>query len=142
MLIRSNNTLKEEADDFTRSKLFNEPFEHVPANSAALPPSGSIGKPPQNRYEALFIKLFAKITLQLILSFAAIFLSIVIVRDLIGSLLVALILALIHYFTPYPSSFLGLRIDFLKLSFWFKFLLNLSLFITLIFAKMKCISSN
>lgn len=81
MLIRPN-TLNE-ADGITRSKLFNEPVTPVPIspNSAAL---SNTSKPPQNRYEALFIKLFAQTTLKLILSFTAILFSIVFVRDFIG----------------------------------------------------------
>lgn len=86
MLIRSN-TLNE-ADGITRSKLFNEPVITVTAPATNSSPVSNTGsKPPQNRYEALFIKLFAKTTLQLILSFTAIFLSIVIIRDLIGKTL-------------------------------------------------------
>lgn len=80
MLIRSN-TLNEN-EGITRSKLFNEPVITVPT-----PVSNTVSKPPQNRYEALFIKLFAKTTLQLILSFTAIFFSIVIIRDFIGKTL-------------------------------------------------------
>lgn len=58
-----------------------EPLDKRP--SSIVTPPASL-KLPQNRYEALFIKLFAKTTLQLILSFSAIFLSIVTLRDLLG----------------------------------------------------------
>ena len=88
MLIRSN-TLNE-ADGFSRSKLFNEPVTAtvtpVPNPTNLTTPSNT-SKLPQNRYEALFIKLFAQTTLQLMLSFSAILLLIVIVRDFIGKTL-------------------------------------------------------
>lgn len=109
MLIRSS-TLNE-AEGIARSKLFNEPVSPVPTpiNSATL--SNTI-KPPQNRYEALFIKLFAQTTLQLILSFAAILFSIVIVRDFIGKTSNILIIPPIEYaYPPLNLTFLLFRIE-------------------------------
>lgn len=88
MLIRSNTLNETEAT--SRSKLFNESVTPVPipttTNSAPLASSNTC-KPPQNRYETLFIKLFAKTTLQLIMSFTSIFFSIIIIRDFIGKFL-------------------------------------------------------
>ena len=78
MLIRANNP---QHIDGTKSKLlFNEPVDKLPSTNAMA----STTKPPQNRYESIFIKLFAKTTLQLILTFSAIFLSIIFFRDLIS----------------------------------------------------------
>ena len=45
------------------------------------------------------------------------------------------------FFISHSFIILGLRINLFKFSFWFQFSLNLSLFVALIFAKMKCISS-
>lgn len=82
MLIRSNTFNESEA--ISRSKLLNDPLPPVPLVSTANSPVTTASKAPQNRYEALFIKLFAQTTLQLILSFTAILLSIVVIRDFIG----------------------------------------------------------
>lgn len=65
-----------------RDSAFNESLS---AGLQSTNPPAVPSKAPQNRYEALFIKLFAQKTLQLIMSFAAIFLSIVMLRDLIGN---------------------------------------------------------
>jgi hypothetical protein len=86
MLIRSN--ILNETEATSRSKLFNEPVAPVPTTTNSTPlSSSSTCKPPQNRYEALFIKLFAKTTLQLIMSFTSIFFSIITIRDFIGKVL-------------------------------------------------------
>lgn len=84
MLIRPNTPLQQPQFDGTNSKIpLNEPLDKRP-NSISSTTLPAPSKTPQNRYEALFIKLFAKTTLQLILSFSAIFLSIVTFRDLLG----------------------------------------------------------
>ena len=91
MLIRSNNL--NESDGILRSRSFNDPLNTLPMNSmntlsattATTTANSATNKAPQNRYEALFIKLFAQTTLQLILSFTAMLLSIIIIRDLIGT---------------------------------------------------------
>ena len=82
MLISSNSLTEE-----TKSKLFNENSslliqQPVPISEKSTP--NSLSKPPQHRYETIFIKLFAQTTLQLIFSFSFIFLALIIIRDIIG----------------------------------------------------------
>ena len=137
MLIRSNTLNESEA--ISRSKLLNDPVAPTPLISTANYHVTTVSKAPQNRYEALFIKLFAQTTLQLILSFIAILFSITIIRDFVGKL--AQIIKNTSNCHMCLFSTLGLSINFLQISFWFQFFLNLSLLIALIFAKMKCISS-
>lgn len=82
MLISSNSLTEE-----TKSKLFNQNSslliqQPVPINEKST--HNSLSKPPQNRYETIFIKLFAQTTLQLIFSFSLIFWALIIIRDIIG----------------------------------------------------------
>ena len=68
---------------FSRLESLSPLVNSVPAPAIA-PPTTTPAEPPQNRYEAIFIKLFAHTTIKLILSFAAIFFALVFLRDLIG----------------------------------------------------------
>lgn len=131
MLIRA--TTNSQHIDGSKSKMVFNGTVDKPLTASTTGPVAT-SKPPQNRYESIFIKLFAKTTLQLILSFSAIFFSIIFFRDLISTIKFVLLQC------AYPL-FLDLRINLFKFSFWFQLTLNLSLFVALIFAKMKCISS-
>lgn len=85
MLIRSTSLTEE-----TKSKLFYEnssPLVQRPVPIKEQSTVNSLSKPPQNRYETIFIKLFAQATLHLIFSFSIIFLAIIIIRDILSKFL-------------------------------------------------------